>query len=405
MSVKSIVVESWRIAWQALKSNKIRSILTTLGIVIGVTTVVLMIIIVQGLNQSFKGEISILGSNTIYIQKWPWADTDWWDVRKWPEIGDKEYRALKNSTTLATHVVPFVETRRPVAFQERRLGRVSINGTADGYEDISTFSPAYGRFVSPMDVHRNRSVAVIGETIREELFPYRNPIGQRIKIGPHSFRVVGVLEKQGTIFGQSLDEVIYIPYGTLLKKFGRRRGWSIIVAVDDVTQLEELEIESRGIVRKARRLKPWDKDNFSLNQQSQILDFYNKITSGVYAGGIMIASIALLVGGIGIMNIMLVSVTERTHEIGIRKAIGAKRSDILWQFLTESAFICSVGGVIGIGVAYILGRIIDQFLPTAMPMWVVFLALGFSATVGLFFGIWPASKAARMNPIEALRYE
>ena len=405
MSLKSLAIESWRIAWHALKSNKIRSVLTTLGIVIGVTTVVLMIIIIQGLNQSFKGEISILGSNTLYIQKWPWADCDWWDVRKWPNIGEKEYRALRKYATLATHVVPLIETYRPVAFEEKRLRRVDIEGTNQDYPEISTFSPAYGRFINEIDVARNRNVAVIGYGIREELFPYRNPIGQRIKIGPDKFRVVGVLEKQGAIFGHSMDEIIFIPHGTLLKKFGRRRGWTLMVSVKDPAMIEDLEIESRGILRKTRKLSPGDKDNFSLNKQSQILDFYNSITAGVYGGGVVIAFISLLVGGIGIMNIMLVSVTERTREIGIRKAIGAKRSHILWQFLTESAFICAVGGAIGIGIAYLLGRLIDKFLPTAMPIWVIFLALGFSATVGIFFGIWPASKAARMNPIEALRYE
>jgi putative ABC transport system permease protein len=397
--------ESGRIAWQAIKSNKIRSGLTTLGIVIGVTTVVLMIIIIQGLNRSFKGELSIIGSNTLYVQKWPWRETDWWVVRKWPDIGEKEYRALKEHADLATHVVPMVDTNRPVAFQDRRLSRVDISGTTANYTEISTFLPEYGRFLSDIDVERNRNVAVIGYGIKEELFPYRNPVGQRIKIGPTNFMVVGVLEKQGSIFGQSMDDIVFVPYGTLLKEFGRHRDWTITLAVEDASQLEDLEVETQGILRSVRKLAPGERDNFSLNKQSQILEFYNSITAGVYGGGIVIAFISLLVGGIGIMNIMLVSVTERTHEIGIRKAIGAKRSHILWQFLTESALICSVGGVIGIGVAFGIGKIIDKFLPTAMPLWVVFLALGFSATVGLFFGIWPASKAARMNPIEALRYE
>lgn len=405
MSIANILVESWRIAWLAMRSNKVRSILTTLGIVIGVTTVVLMIIIIQGLNQSFKGEISILGSNTLYIQKWPWADSDWWVIRKWPDIGEKEYRAMRTHATLASQVVPLVDTRRPVAFGDKRLTSVEIQGTNSEYLSVSTFSPAYGRFLSEIDVDRNRNVAVIGYGVRTELFPYRNPIGQHIKVGPHQFLVVGVLEKQGAIFGQSMDEVIFIPYGTLLKKFGGHRDWTLVVGVADASQLEDMEIEARGIMRKARRLSPGDRDNFSLNKQSQILEFYNKVTAGIYGGGIVIALISLLVGGIGIMNIMLVSVTERTHEIGIRKAIGARRAHILWQFLTESAFICAIGGAIGIAFAYGLGRIIDKFLPTAMPFWVVFLALGFSASVGLFFGIWPASKAARMNPIEALRYE
>jgi putative ABC transport system permease protein len=405
VSLLNHYAESWRIAWHAMMSNKVRSVLTTLGIVIGVTTVVLMIIIVQGLNKSFKGEISVLGSNTLYVQKWPWAESDWWVIRKWPDIGEKEYRALKEHATLASYVVPMVDTMRPVSYEDRRLKNVSITGTTGDYSEISTFTPAYGRFLNELDVAHNRSVAVIGDGIREELFPYRNPIGQRIKIGPNEYRVVGVLEKQGSIFGQSMDQVVFIPYGNLLKKYGKHRDWTLVLAVEDPKSMENLEIETRGILHKVRKIDPGGKDNFSLNKQSQIMDFYNKVTSGIYGGGIVIAFISLLVGGIGIMNIMLVSVTERTHEIGIRKAIGAKRNHILWQFLTESALICAVGGVIGILAAYGLGKVIDKFLPTAMTFWVVLLALGFSGIVGLFFGIWPASKAARMNPIEALRYE
>jgi putative ABC transport system permease protein len=248
-------------------------------------------------------------------------------------------------------------------------------------------------------------MAVIGSEVAEKLFEKRNPINQRLLISGKSFRVIGVLEEQGKFFGQSMDSRVIIPYGALLKSFGRHHYISVMVKAEDPSKLEDLKFELTDIMRRERGLKAGKENNFSINEQSMLMKFYNQVTSGVYTVGIVIGAISLIVGGIGIMNIMMVSVTERTKEIGIRKAIGAKRINIVWQFLVESAVICSIGGIIGVSLALLISKLIDKFLPTSMPVWVAILGVGFSAVVGIFFGLWPAMKAARLHPIESLRYE
>jgi putative ABC transport system permease protein len=285
------------------------------------------------------------------------------------------------------------------------LQNVFLVGTNEAYLETSDVLPEVGRFISALDAAANRDVAVIGTEVAEKLFGQRNPIGQTVRIGPYEFKVIGVLEKQGTFFGHSMDSQVIIPLGSMIKHFGRRRDLSIIVKASDPDRIDDLKGELTGIMRRSRRLGPGEKDNFSINEQSQLMNLYTQITSGVYGAGIVIGGISLLVGGIGIMNIMLVSVTERTHEIGIRKAIGARKGQILRQFLIESALICSVGGVIGIALAWVGGRLISQFLPTTMPLSVAIGGMIFAALVGIFFGLFPATKAARLDPIVALQRE
>ena len=398
--------EGFFIAFRALKANPVRSVLTTLGIIIGVLTVILMITIVQGLNESFKKQISFLGSGLLYINKMPWIITDdYYLYRNRPDIGLKEYREVKKYSTLAQTVCIDFETSKSVSYKQERLSRVQTIGTESGYLEVMTTFPKYGRFLTDTDVAHNRSVAVIGSEVADKLFKKVNPIGRRISIAGRKFRVIGVLEKQGTVFGFSMDNQIIIPYGAFTKYFGRHHWASIIVRAKYPDKIEDLKYELTGIMRRTRSLRAGQEDNFAINQQSMLMNFYNQLTSGVYAVGIVIGGISLIVGGIGIMNIMLVSVTERTREIGIRKAIGAKRVNILWQFLVESAAICSIGGIIGVSLAFGLSKIMDTVLPTSMPLWVAMLGVGFSAIVGIFFGMWPAVKASKLNPIDALRYE
>lgn len=399
-------IEAAGIAFASLKSNKVRSILATLGIVIGVMTVVQMITIVAGLNRSFERQLVSIGSGTVYIQRFPWIQTeDFFIYRNRPLITLKDYEAVKTQCQGARAVAPQTDTMRPMAFKSEVLKNVYLVGSTDEYLKTSDTMPEVGRFLSETDVAANRDVAVIGTEVADKLFKQYNPLEQRIRIGPYEYKVVGILEKQGTIFGFSMDNQVIIPIGSLLKHFGSRRDISIIVKAKDPSALEELKDELTGIMRRSRRLGPNEKDNFSINEQGQLMDMYTKITSGVYAAGIIIGGISLLVGGIGIMNIMLVSVTERTHEIGIRKALGARKSQILRQFLIESALICSIGGVIGISLAWGGGKIISQWLPVAMPLSVILGGIAFAAFVGIFFGLFPAAKAARLDPIVALRKE
>ncbi|MCX6640811.1 MAG: ABC transporter permease [bacterium] len=400
------VFEAAKIAGRALRSNKIRSFLATLGIVIGVMTVVLMITIIAGLNMSFQRQLAAIGSGTLYVDRYPWIfDDDFFSYRNRPRISMKEYLAISRYCTKAKAVTPYSDTMRPVGFKSEVLSGVYIVGTTDAYLETSDVMPEVGRFISATDANANRDVVVIGTTVAEKLFKERNPIGQMVRISGHEFRVIGVLEKQGTMFGQSLDSQAIIPLGSLMKYFGRHRDVTIIVKAADPKQLDELKDELTGVLRRVRKLGPADKDNFAINEQGQLMSMYTQLTSGVYSAGIIIGGISLLVGGIGIMNIMLVSVTERTQEIGIRKALGAKKSQIMRQFLIESALICLIGGTIGVGLAWGGGKIINQWLPAVMPISVAIASTMFAALVGIFFGIFPAAKAARLDPIVALRKE
>ena len=403
------VVELWegiKIAFAALVSHKLRSFLTVLGIVVGVTTVIGIMSLTQGLNKAFGEEISALGSDVLYVQKFSWFNRDGWEkYRNRKDLTMKEVNALIEYMTLAAAVAPSVDTRKTVKYRSEALEEVEIRGTNE--QKTSNLMPEFGRDLSALDVENRRNVCVIGWEVADKLFKGKDPLGERIKIAGHPFKVIGVYEKQGDVFGHSLDQQVTIPIGLFFKTFGRHRWITIEVRVKDAAYLEQAKDEIRGILRRVRRVPPGDEDDFSINQMSAIIDMYNSLTGTLYAAAIGVGAISLLVGGIGIMNIMLVSVTERTREIGIRKAIGARRRDLLWQFLIESVAISAFGGLIGILLGFGLGALIDAVtpLPATVSMASIFVGIGFSSLVGIFFGIYPASKAARLNPIEALRYE
>jgi len=404
-----VLIEIWeavKIAWDALRKNKLRAFLTLLGIIVGVTTVIGIVSITEGLDKAFGEEISSLGSNVLYVQKFPWAHvTDWDEIRNRKDITLEEVEALEKFLTIPAAISPSTETTRTVKYKSEFLEDVSITGTNE--VKTSDVFPEYGRDLTAMDVHHRRLVCVAGSDIAENLFKNENPIAKRIKIGGYKFRIVGVLEKQGDVFGHNLDQEVRIPLGVFYKLFGSNRSLTITVKVENPELLDQTRDQIRGILRRVRKVPPGAEDDFSVNQMDMIMDLYNNLTSTLYAAAIGVGAISLLVGGIGIMNIMLVSVTERTREIGIRKAIGAKRRNILWQFLIESVVISAIGGLIGIGLGFAIGRLIASIspLPTTITGWSIFLGIGFSSAVGIFFGLYPASKAARLNPIESLRYE
>jgi putative ABC transport system permease protein len=398
--------ESMQIALGALLSNKLRAILTLLGIIVGVATVIGIISLTQGLDKAFGEQISSLGSDVLYIQKFSWFERDNWDeIRNRKDLTMKEVDALKEQATFAKAVSPSVGTRRTVKFGNKSLERVQVNGTDE--EKTGTVFVKYGRDLSVLDVENRRNVCVIGWAVADELFENQDPVGQVIKIAGYPFKIIGVLEKQGEVFGHTQDQEVRIPIGVFFKIFGRNRWITIQVKIQDPAVMEDAKDQIRGILRRVRKVAPDAEDDFSINQMDQIMDLYNRLTSTLYAAAIGVGAISLLVGGIGIMNIMLVSVTERTREIGIRKAIGARRWDILSQFLMESVVISALGGVIGILAGVGLGKLVEAVspLPATITLWSVFLGIGFSSAVGIFFGIYPASKAARLDPIEALRYE
>jgi len=373
---------------------------------VGVTTVIGIVSITEGLDEAFGEEISSLGSNVLYVQKFPWAQqVDWEEMRNRKDITTKEVEALEEFLTVPALISPAIHTRRTVKYRSEYLENVTITGTDE--ENTSSVYPQYGRDLTAMDVHNRRQVCVAGFDIGDKLFKNENPLGKRLKIGGHKFRIVGVLEKQGDVFGHNLDQEVKIPIGVFHKLFGHNRSLTITIKVENPEMIDQARDQIRGILRRVRKVPPGQEDDFSVNQMDMIMDLYNSLTSTLYAAAIGVGAISLLVGGIGIMNIMLVSVTERTREIGIRKAIGAKRRNILWQFLIESVVISAMGGLIGIGLGFAIGRLIAAIspLPTTITGWSIFLGIGFSSAVGIFFGLYPASKAARLNPIESLRYE
>ncbi len=402
------ILDSMRMAVGSLWSNKLRSLLTTLGIVIGITTVIGIISVIEGLNTAFARELSNIGGNdTLYIQKWHWASNDWELTRKWKNIEFRELDAIRESSTLCDLVTPLVRTVRTVKYEQNKISDTLVTGVGKNYQEMRQIFPAAGRFLTDVDITKNRDVAVVGWEVAERLFEHDFPIGKRIAVGGKSLRVVGVLEKRGDFFDMNLDRTLIMPIGSFMESFGRYRSLSIMAQPRDRDRVDEAIDELRGILRRVRKVPFGKPDDFAINRIDALKELYDKLTGGLYGAMFGVATISLLVGGIGIMNIMLVSVTERTREIGIRKAVGARRRDILFQFLTESAFLACIGGVIGILLGYAAAILVDALspVPAQVKWWSVFLGLGFSVAVGLIFGIYPAWRAAAKNPIDCLSYE
>jgi len=404
----SILVEYLFMAWTALKTHKLRSILTTLGIFLGVTTIITIFTTIQGINEYVLGELSNISSSSIYVQKWPWGfHDDWWKFRNRKEITYKEYEALTEFATIPDYISPLVFSFKTAKYRTVAYEQVPVIGTNEQYKDTDNVNPAVGRFLTELDVQRNHKVCVLGDDVAKNLFKDEVPLGKRVKLGTDKYRVIGVLEKRGKIFGQSMDNFVVVPIGTFRRVYGGHRGMRITLMIDDISKLDDMKEEARGILRRARKISPGDEDDFALNQQDQLTDMYKTLTGTLFAIVFVIGAISLIVGGIGIMNIMLVSVTERTREIGIRKAIGAKRRSILIQFIFESVAIASVGGILGIIFGFLGGSIVlsQMNLATGVSLTSILIGYGFSTFVGVVAGFYPAWKAARMNPIDSLHYE
>ncbi|MEE4311129.1 MAG: ABC transporter permease [candidate division KSB1 bacterium] len=402
--------ESLTVAVDAMRANKMRSILTTLGIIIGVTTIIGMMSIVQGLQNFMVQELSILGSSTFQVQKNPAV-----------QFGrlDEKYRNRKRLTleqAVAIRTAPAVKAVGPedwqygrvVRFREKKTNpNVIMAGATPEFQASNGYYVGEGRFITNEDVALRRNVIVLGLDIVEMLFPHSSAIGSDIRIDAQKYRVIGTLEEQGSTFGQSKDNFAIIPITTSQKYYGDKRSLNITVQAKNVENLDDAIEQTIGILRVKRKVPPGKPNDFEIFTSESLVDTFNDLTKYVKVAAVGIALISLLVGGIGIMNIMLVSVTERTREIGIRKSVGAKQSDILWQFMTEAIILSNIGGVLGIVLGILVGLLIGGAtpLPTAIPLWSIFLGIGFCTMVGLFFGIYPAAKASRLHPIEALRYE
>lgn len=403
-------LEICAIAFNAIRINKLRSTLTTLGIIIGIVAVTTMSTAIVGLREAFLTSISSLGSDVLYVSKVPWfAMGDWSLYRNRKNITIEQYERLKEMINTYEAIAPTASSfGLNVKRKERSVISSVVYGTTEDFQRTSQIELEEGRFMSEMDVRAGRKVCMVGQDIVKELFPIESPINKEIKINNIPFKIIGVMTKQGSGFlgSFSMDGMIIMPLKSLeLFSDDIRRRLRIDIKVGDVDKLEDAKQEIISAMRIIRKVPPNKPDDFAVNQQEAFKQMYDQTVGIIAYAGIVITALSLFVGAIGIMNIMFVSVTERTKEIGIRKAIGAKTWSILLQFLTESALICMLGGVIGIIISFPLSLIINQFLPTTMPLPIVGLALLISAFVGILSGFLPAWKASRLNPVDALRYE
>jgi len=398
--------EGLAISWSAIRANKMRSILTTLGIVIGIVTVTLMGTAIEGLNRAFVNSISFIGGDVLYVDRGSWMQSydEWQAARKRPALSPADAVDLEGELTLANAVTAVGFSSQPVKYK-KHSGSVTVVGSTESLMYTMGFTVADGRFLSPAECNFGRSVCVIGATVATNLFQRESPMGSKIVVGNIPYEVVGVLDKQGGLFGDGIDNQVIIPLPELLEHFNDSPDLEIQVKVKDMDQVDDAKDELRSVMRRLRRLAPNEPDNFAINQSDQILILFHTIGGTIAAIGLFVTGLSLFVGGIGIMNIMFVSVAERTRVIGIRKAIGAKRRTILLQFLIEAASICLIGGVIALAIAWPITLLMGKVIPAVLSLPMVTIALLMAIVTGVLAGFFPAWRAARMNPVDALRNE
>ncbi|HQC62758.1 MAG TPA: ABC transporter permease, partial [Candidatus Marinimicrobia bacterium] len=400
--------EGLKLAFQTVKSNKMRTFLTTLGIVIGVTAVIGMMSIINALDRYMTKSLSSIGGNVFWIQKYPAVQVGHLD-QKYRMRKDLKYEhaeAIKRSATLVSAVsAEFFRWGKTVKYKDRATNpNVLVYGGDEYWADVNGRNISEGRMISLMDVQHRRAVAVLGADVAEKLFPFTYPIGEQVKIDGIRYEVIGVMEKMGQAMMGNRDNIVTIPNSTFIKTYGDWGSISIAVKAKSAETILDAMDQVTAILRIARKVPPGDENDFEVVTADSIMNTLRNLTGFIFIAAVIICGISLVVGGIGIMNIMLVSVTERTREIGIRKAVGAKRRHILTQFMTEAVGICLFGGLIGILLGVVVGLLIAQAfkLPPVIPLWSIFVGMGFSLLIGVVFGTYPALKAAKLDPIEAL---
>lgn len=396
------------IAVGALRANKLRAGLTTLGIVIGIVTVTLMATAIDGLNQAFRRSISMIGADVLFIQRFSWftGREEWAKTRNRRELTMAQAREVARLATGVRAVGVEAHGQADVRYGNRSARAVWVVGNSEDSAVVRGVSLSEGRWLSAAEVQGARPVCVIGFDLATRFFPLESSLGKRIRVGRAVCEVVGVLEKQGQFFtGANLDNQVVIPITRFTSDLVRWPDVTIAVKVLDATRMEETKDELTGILRQLRRVPPGAPDDFAINQQDMLVRNFNQIGGSLALVGLFITGLSLFVGGIGVMNIMYVSVAERTREIGVRKAIGAKRRNILTQFLVEAVFISLGAGLVGLAVAWPLTWVIDYFLAARMSIPTALAALAVAAVTGIVSGFLPAWRAARLNPVDALRSE
>ncbi len=406
------LVSGAQIALATIREHKLRAFLTVLGVIIGTGTVIAVGSILAGLDGAMTGMFRSFGSNTIMVFKFKAMSFGNISPEEWKRkpLTLENARAIEERCPSVEHVSPYLlpgfSGINKARYKSNDLYQIDLGGTEEGYA-ASGVTMVEGRFLSEIDNRRHLPVAVIGQDVKSALFPNATAVGKMMEVNGHQFEVIGAMERPAASLPGQQDVRILLPYYTMRKMFPSAREHFLIV-VATPGRLAAAEDEVRTVLRIERRV-PHDKpDNFWMSTAEQMLEDFHRITSMVALVMIVLSSIGLLVGGIGVMNIMLVSVTERTREIGVRKAVGARRSDIIIQFLTEAVVLTGLGGLLGMSLGWMISRaarLVFPNLPTSVPLWAAVMGVAVSVGVGLFFGIWPAGKAARLDPVDALRYE